>query len=462
MSSSHELFNADLLKRYAVDGPRYTSYPSAPIFAETFDAPAYRAGIARASTRFSDLSLYVHIPFCDTVCFYCGCNKVITRNRARADTYLRALRTELALQSELFSKARPVRQLHWGGGTPTFLSGDQLTELMGWIGEYFTLLGNDAGEYSIEIDPRAVDPDTIRLLRELGFNRLSLGVQDFDARVQQAVNRIQSREMTADAIDRARDAGFKSISVDLIYGLPHQSVFSFSRTLDMIIELAPDRLSVFGYSHLPQLFKMQRLIDADALPSAAQRLEILHRVIERLTAAGYVYIGMDHFARPDDELAIAQRRGTLHRNFQGYSTQADCDLIGVGVSSIGKIGDIYAQNEKTLARYESSLERRELPIARGLRLSHDDLLRRDVIGRLMCGFVLRYADIEVLYDIHFTSYFADELERLRDFERDGLLCVGDERIAVHMPGRLLIRNVCMVFDRYLRATRYQAQYSRTV
>lgn len=463
MTTTRELFDAALITRYALDGPRYTSYPSAALFNATLDVHAYHDAVRRSNARAGDVSLYVHIPFCDTVCFYCGCNKVITKNRSRADSYVDALGTEIALQSALFGQGRRIRQLHWGGGTPTFLSRLQILQLMNRISEHFVLTPDrDDAEYSIEIDPRAIDNATITALRQVGFNRLSLGVQDFDPVVQQAVNRIQPREMTADAIRSARENGFKSISVDLIYGLPHQTVSSYARTLDTIIELAPDRLSVFAYSHLPHRFKMQRQIDSKALPSSAQRLAILQRVIERLSDAGYVYIGMDHFARPDDELAIAQRNGTLHRNFQGYSTHADCDMLGIGASSIGRIDDVYAQNEKDVERYEARVRQGKLPIARGWRLSADDQIRRDVIGRLMCVFSVRFADVEAAHGISFTTYFERELEALRELEADGLLSVDEERIVVPMRGRLLIRNICMTFDRYLTASATRPQYSRTV
>ncbi|WP_338911125.1 oxygen-independent coproporphyrinogen III oxidase [Mycetohabitans rhizoxinica] len=463
MTTTRDLFDAELIGRYALDGPRYTSYPSAALFNSSLGVDAYQGAIQRSNAHGGDLSLYVHIPFCDTVCFYCGCNKVITKNRNRADSYVEALGQELALQSTLFGQGRRIRQLHWGGGTPTFLCQLQIMQLMNSIGEHFMLTPDwDDVEYSIEIDPRAIDDSTIAALRERGFNRLSLGVQDVDPLVQQAVNRVQPREMTANAIRQARESGYKSISVDLIYGLPHQTVASYARTLDTIIDLAPDRLSVFAYSHLPHLFKMQRQIDSNALPSPAQRLAILQLVIERLSDAGYVYIGMDHFARPDDELAIAQRNGTLHRNFQGYSTHADCDVLGIGASSIGRINDVYAQNEKDVERYEARVRRGELPLSRGWRLSTDDQLRQDVIGQLMCAFSVRFAQVEATYGIRFSSYFEQELERLRALQADGLVSVDDEGIVVPMRGRLLIRNICMTFDRYVETSSIAMQYSKTV
>jgi oxygen-independent coproporphyrinogen-3 oxidase len=455
------LFRPDLLTKYDAAGPRYTSYPTAVQFTEAFDREHYKRAAADPGTASADLSLYFHIPFCDTVCFYCGCNKIVTKNRAHARPYLDRLKRELALQAACFDTTRPISQLHWGGGTPTFLSHEEMTELMVATAESFRLLPDAQAEYSIEIDPREASAETIGVLRELGFNRLSFGVQDFDPRVQQAVNRLQPLETTVTVMSAARVEGFKSVSVDLIYGLPHQSVQSFSRTLDTIINLAPDRLSVFGYAHMPALFKMQRRIDETALPSPAVRLAILERVIEKLTEAGYVYVGMDHFARPNDELAIAQRAGTLQRNFQGYSTQADCDLIGLGVSSIGKVGDVYAQNAKDMTGYAAAIDRGELAIARGVRLNADDRMRRDIIAELMCQFSLRFDAIEAAYGIRFRDTFASELERLKPLEADGLVEMTSVGIDVLPAGRMLVRNVAMIFDRYL-AGNTARRFSRTI
>ncbi|SAL25452.1 coproporphyrinogen III oxidase [Caballeronia terrestris] len=458
MLTADTLFRPDLLDKYSAHGPRYTSYPTALQFTEPFDAGHYRRA---ASAGSGDLSLYFHIPFCDTVCFYCGCNKVATKNRAHARPYLDRLKRELSMQAALFDTTRPVSQLHWGGGTPTFLSHDEMAELMAATRDQFNLLPDDQAENSIEVDPREASARTIRLLRDAGFNRLSLGVQDFDPRVQHAINRIQPREMTETVLDAARDSGFKSVSVDLIYGLPHQSVESFSRTLDAIVELAPDRLSVFGYAHMPSIFKMQRQMDEAALPSPAVRLAILERVIETLTRAGYVYIGMDHFALPGDELAFAQTAGTLQRNFQGYSTRADCDLIGFGASSIGKVGDVYAQNARDLAGYAAAIESGQLAITRGVRLTADDRLRRDVITRLMCGAELRFDTIEKAHGVDFVATFADELERLKPLADDGLVAIGGDAIRILPAGRMLVRNVAMIFDRYLGQQSPQ-RYSRTI
>jgi oxygen-independent coproporphyrinogen-3 oxidase len=455
------LFRPDLLTKYDAAGPRYTSYPTAVQFADTVDTAHYHRAATDPGAASADLSLYFHIPFCDTVCFYCGCNKIATKNRAHARPYLDRLKREIVLQAACFDTTRPVSQLHWGGGTPTFLSHDEMAELMTATAESFRLLPDAQAEYSIEVDPREASAETIGLLRELGFNRLSFGVQDFDLRVQQAVNRVQPLETTVTVMSAARAEGFKSVSVDLIYGLPHQSVESFSRTLDTIIQLAPDRLSVFGYAHMPALFKMQGRIDETALPSPAVRLAILERVIEKLTDAGYVYIGMDHFALPNDELAIAQRAGTLQRNFQGYSTQTDCDLIGLGVSSIGKVGDVYAQNAKDMAGYAAAIDRGELAIARGVRLNADDRMRRDIIAELMCQFSLRFDAIEAAYGIRFRAAFASELERLKPLEADGLVEVTGVGISVLPAGRMLVRNVAMIFDRYLAGSTTQ-RFSRTI
>ncbi|MFC0402947.1 oxygen-independent coproporphyrinogen III oxidase [Paraburkholderia rhizosphaerae] len=461
MHTADSLFRPDLLARYSTNGPRYTSYPTALQFREDFDHADYLRAAADPGAAQTDLSLYFHIPFCDTVCFYCGCNKVATKNRARARPYLERLKRELALQAACFNTSRGVSQLHWGGGTPTFLSDDEMAELMAATREHFTLLPDTQAEISIEVDPREASPRTIEHLRALGFNRISLGVQDFDPAVQRAINRIQPFELTQSVMDAARANRFHSISVDLIYGLPHQTVESFERTLDTMIDLAPDRLSVFGYAHMPQRFKMQRQMDPATLPSPAQRIAILQRVVQRLTEAGYVYIGMDHFALPTDELARAQAQRTLHRNFQGYSTRAQCDLIGFGASSIGKVGDVYAQNETDLQGYAAAIDAGRLAIRRGLRLSADDRLRRDIIVQLMCNLELRFDEFEAAYGIRFADAFAPELSRLRAFENDGLVSIGSRKLEVNVAGRMLVRNVAMVFDRYLEADTSQ-RFSRTV
>ena len=444
------VFDSHLIRRYDRSGPRYTSYPTAVQFSENFNTADYRCQATASDSSGRPLSLYFHIPFCARVCFYCGCSKIVTANRKRALPYLQHLYQEIELQAELFDGERPIEQLHWGGGTPTFLNHDQMIELMRVTAKHFNLLDHDRGEYSIELDPRELRTDTIEVLRYLGFNRLSLGVQDFDPAVQQAVNRIQSFPLVEAAVNAARKQGFKSISFDLIYGLPCQSVESFDETLDQVIELAPDRLSVFNYAHLPALFKVQRQIDSGQLPSAEAKLEILQHVIQRLSAAGYVYIGMDHFARPDDELALAQQQGKLQRNFQGYSTHAGCDLIGLGLTAIAKVADCYSQNAKTLDMYYAALDKGELPIQRGIVLTSDDRLRREIISELICHGKLDFAAIEDYYRIRFQDYFAGELRRLAVMEGDGLLHLGVDGISISPSGRLLSRIICMVFDRYLQ------------
>ncbi len=457
------VFDPALIRRYDKSGPRYTSYPTAVQFHGGVGEAEYRSLVEQSNRERASrpLSLYFHIPFCDTVCFYCACNKVVTKHRERAAPYLERLFHEIELQGALFDPARTVDQLHWGGGTPTFISHDEMRALMQHTRARFRLHDDDRGEYSIEIDPREADRETIALLRELGFNRLSLGVQDFDAAVQKAVNRIQSREETAAVMDAARGEGFKSISVDLIYGLPFQTVASFGRTLEQVIAYSPDRLSVFNYAHLPELFKPQRRINETDLPSPAEKLDILAQTIERLTAAGYVYIGMDHFARPNDELAVAQRTGMLYRNFQGYSTHADCDLVALGVTSIGKVANGYTQNVRDLEPYYEALDAGRLPIFRGFVLGNDDLLRRAVITRLICSFTLDRTHIEREFGISFPEYFSAELADLRIMADDGLLVLTEEGIEVLPAGRLLIRNVCMVFDRYLREQQGR-RYSKVI
>ena len=448
---SQGIFDPELIRRYDQTGPRYTSYPTAVQFHEGFDEVAYREQARLSNAAGGPLSLYFHLPFCDTICYYCACNKIVTRNRRRAGPYLERVHREIELQAALFDPARVVEQLAWGGGTPTFLSDGEMRALMAQTRRHFRLRDDDEGEYSIEVDPREADAGTIALLRELGFNRLSLGVQDLDPAVQRAVNRIQSEEQTLAVIEAARREGFRSVSVDLMYGLPLQTLDSFARTLDRVIAAGPDRLSVFNYAHLPQMFKTQRQIDAGQLPPPAEKLRILGHTIERLTEAGYVYIGMDHFARPDDELARAQREGSLYRNFQGYSTHAECDLVAMGITAIGKVGPSYAQNLRTLDAYYERIDAGRLAIFRGVLLDADDLLRRDVINGLICNFRLDKTRIEAAHGIVFDDYFAEELERLQALAADGLVELLPDAIVVLPAGRLLIRNVCMVFDRYLGA-----------
>ncbi len=441
--------NTDLIRSYDKSGPRYTSYPTAVQFSSEFTADDYKKQIELSNASKDNLSLYFHIPFCDTICYYCGCNKIVTKNRKRAEPYLERLYKEIELQAGYFDNKRAVTQLHWGGGTPTFISHQQMQQLMDVTQQHFNLLSDDSGEYSIEIDPREANEDTIALLRKLGFNRMSLGVQDFNPEVQKAVNRIQSFAETQEVIVAARDSGFHSISIDLIYGLPHQTVASFTDTLQTIIELNPDRLSIFNYAHLPEMFKTQRQINADDIPAPQVKLEILQQAIQQLAAAGYVYIGMDHFAKPDDELAIAQNKHNLYRNFQGYSTHADCDLVGLGITSIGKVANCYSQNVKTMDEYYALIDNNQLPVFRGIELNKDDLLRREVINQLICHYYLDFTKIEAQFEISFTDYFAGELKQIQRMQQDGLLVLGETEITVQPIGYLLIRNICMVFDRYL-------------
>ncbi|MDD5275868.1 MAG: oxygen-independent coproporphyrinogen III oxidase [Methylovulum sp.] len=454
-------FDLALINRYDKAGPRYTSYPTALELHDGFSDQDYRQHIAKSNAAGGPLSLYFHIPFCDTVCFYCACNKIVTKNRNHAEPYLDNLCKEIAMQGDLFDASRVVNQLHWGGGTPTFLSYPQMQRLMAVTREHFTLKDDDSGEYSIEVDPRETHSDTIKQLRELGFNRISLGVQDFDPAVQQAVNRIQSEEQTFGVLDAARKEGFRSTNVDLIYGLPLQTVASFAATLDKILAAAPDRFSVFNYAHMPTRFKVQRQINEADMPSADVKLAILQMVGAKLTSAGYVYIGMDHFAKPDDELAIAQREGKLHRNFQGYSTHSDCDLVGLGITSIGRVGDAYIQNVKELDEYDDLITQGKLPVFKGVDLDDDDKLRREVITQLICHFRLDFAEIERQFAINFGDYFAKELAALAFMEADGLLALSKQGIEVTSAGRLLIRNICMVFDKYL-AQKQQQQFSKVI
>jgi oxygen-independent coproporphyrinogen-3 oxidase len=463
MSSDTLHFDPQIINRFDINGPRYTSYPTADRFVESFNADAagnFLGHRALGASR-QPLSLYFHIPFCNTICYYCACNKIITKDHGRSAKYLKYLDKELALQSSFLAAGdTDVEQLHWGGGSPTFLSHDEMRQLMAATRRHFNLLEN--GEYSIEVDPRKVDRATVELLGELGFNRMSIGVQDFDEGVQQAINRIQSEAETFAVINAARANGFRSISIDLIYGLPRQTVVGFSRTLDRVIAASPERLSIYNYAHLPSLFKPQRRILESDMPTADARLQILSMAIEKLTDAGYVFIGMDHFAKPDDELAIAQREMRLHRNFQGYSTHSDCDMMSFGISSISKVGPSYYQNVKTLDDYYERLDLGLIPVFRGITLDDDDILRRSIIQSLMCHFELSFAAIEVAHRIEFSSYFATELEAMREMIEGGLLRLDDKRIVVLPPGRMLVRAISMVFDKHLRADRESKRYSKVI
>jgi len=454
--------DTDLLRRFDRPGPRYTSYPTADRFVEAFGPDQYRLFLERRHVGgiLRPLSLYVHLPFCNTICYYCGCNKIITKDHGRSSKYLRYLRKEMELVSTFLAPRERVTQLHWGGGTPTFLNHGELTELMEITREHFTLA--EDGEYSIEVDPRSAGPDTIELLGGLGFNRISVGVQDFDPQVQRAVNRIQSVDQTRQVIDTARSSGFLSVNMDLIYGLPRQNLEHFRKTLEIVIAISPDRIALYNYAHLPTVFKPQRRISEAELPVPEERIGLLTNAIRQLTEAGYVYIGMDHFAKPDDELALAQRRGHLHRNFQGYSTRAECDLIGLGITAIGSVGPSYIQNVRTLDEYYDSLDRGVLPVMRGLAASPDDLVRRAVIQALMCNFAVSQRAVEIAHLIDFQRYFEAELEQLAEYQKLGLVDIEDDWITVTPPGRLLVRPICMVFDKYLRTAEQRARYSKVI
>jgi oxygen-independent coproporphyrinogen-3 oxidase len=449
------IFDTELVRRYDRSGPRYTSYPTAVQFNAAFGEADYRRLAEASNESGRPLSLYFHLPFCNTVCFYCACNKIVTKHRERAAPYLERLHREIALQAALFDRSRTVDQLHWGGGTPTFISHDEMRALMDATRRHFRLHDDDGGEYSIEVDPREIHPGTLALLRELGFNRMSMGVQDFDPEVQRAVNRIQPKAQTLGVLEEARARGFRSINMDLIYGLPFQNVSRFARTLEQVIEAQPDRLSVFNYAHLPESFKPQRRINVADLPPAGEKLQILQTAIDMLTDAGYVYIGMDHFARPDDELAVAQREGTLYRNFQGYSTHADCDLVGMGITAIGAVNNSYVQNVRELEPYYDAIDQGRLPIMRGVALTPEDVLRREVITGLICHFALDFDQLAAHHGIVFREHFAAELAQLGEMARDGLLQLTDSGIQVLPAGKLLIRNICMVFDAYLAQRTHQ-------
>lgn len=445
-------FDPYLISKYNVSGPRYTSYPTALQFTEQsgFGDPELSSIISNSPWANRDISLYLHLPFCAKLCYYCACNKVVTKKYDKVPTYLAALEQEIQLYApHLYS--RKVSQLHWGGGTPTFLNNQDIHWLMDTLRGQFQFASDSEGEYGIEIDPRTVDPERIDELRSAGFNRLSMGIQDFDPTVQKAVNRVQSVDETRAIVERARQRDFRSISVDLIYGLPFQSEESFSRTLDTVVDINPDRISVFNYAHLPDRFPPQQRILVSDLPQASEKLAILQRCTEVLINAGYVYIGMDHFARPTDELAIAQQEGTLHRNFQGYSTFAEADMFAFGVTAISHIGHSYWQNSKDLATYEALLEDRMLPLERGVSIDKDDQIRGAIIQALICQFKVNYAAFDLAYDISTAVYFADELKRLESFQVDGLLEINQQGIKITNSGRFLVRNICMVFDRYLPA-----------
>ena len=458
------LFEPNLLRRYDRPGPRYTSYPTAPQFSEAFGEAELRDAVqlSNGDPIPRRLSLYVHVPFCNSPCFYCGCNRIITRDAERGREYLGHLLREIELVARLFDADREVIQLHLGGGTPNFLSPAQLQDLLDALRRSFRFSDSPSRDLSIELDPRFLDPDDVAHLAAAGFNRASLGVQDFDPAVQEAVNRVQGVAETLAIIKACRDSGMRSVNVDLIYGLPLQTLEGFGRTLDIVVGARPDRVAVYGYAHLPAMFKAQRQILDAQLPTPALKLDLLRLAIDRLTAAGYVYIGMDHFALPDDELALAQARGGLHRNFMGYTTHADSDLVGLGVSAISHIGDTFSQNPRDIVSWQARLAEGRLPVWRGMALSEDDLIRADVIQSLMCQGNVPIAALERRHGICFADYFANSIQRLAELEADGLVRMRDGTIKVTGRGRLLLRVVAACFDAYLPHSNPALPLSRVI
>ncbi|UTV27652.1 oxygen-independent coproporphyrinogen III oxidase [Photobacterium atrarenae] len=457
MSNEQIIWDQALIEKYNYSGPRYTSYPTALEFHEAFTPAEFDMACTQYPER--PLSLYVHIPFCHKLCYYCGCNKIITRHQHKADQYLDVLELEIRQRAGLLGE-RTVTQLHWGGGTPTFLTKAQISRLVGLLRELFTFAPD--AEISIEIDPREIELDMLDHLRSEGFNRLSIGVQDFNKEVQKLVNREQDEAFIFALVARAKELGFRSTNLDLIYGLPKQDQASFAKTLQQVLTMKPGRLSVFNYAHMPALFAAQRKIQESDLPAATEKLVMLQDTIATLTGAGYQFIGMDHFALPDDELAVAQRNGILHRNFQGYTTQGECDLLGLGVSAISMIGNCYAQNQKELKKYYASVRDKREALWKGVSLDGDDLLRREVIKSLICNFQLDKTEIASRFDLDFDSYFAEDLQLLQTFINDELVTVDERAIRVTLKGRLLIRNICMCFDKYLRDRARQQQFSRVI
>lgn len=441
-----------LAKKYACQGPRYTSYPTAPQFRQDFPLEDYKASLASGINRSPEpLSLYLHIPFCQDICYYCACNKIVTRKEGVTRKYLNRLMTEVELQSEMVGNQRPITQMHWGGGTPTYLDGAEITELMHILASHFKLLDKGYREYSIEIDPRTIDPETIALLKGVGFNRISLGIQDFDPLVQKATNRIQPYSKVAPLVERIRAHGFRSLSFDLIYGLPHQDRITMAETLRKVVALRPDRIACYNYAHLPERFSSQRSIDRLTLPSPEEKLLLQLLISQTLQDAGYVHIGMDHYVLPNDELALAQQEGRLQRNFQGYSLHMADDLLGLGVSAISQMGDFYLQNETDLEQYYQRLDKNDLPIIRGFKSSRDDDIRRHIIMSLISDLKLDTAECNRQFDIDFNSDFSGELDTLSGMEQDGLLEITGSQIRVTSAGRPFLRNICMPFDAYLGA-----------
>jgi oxygen-independent coproporphyrinogen III oxidase len=452
--------STETLKKYDISGPRYTSYPTADRFVEAFTQDAYMLALEqrRAIATTQPLSIYVHIPFCESLCFFCACNKIVTKHHERSAEYLRYLNREIDLHIEHLGAGQTISQLHLGGGSPTFFSDEELAELMRMLKRNFVFA--PSGEYSIEVDPRTVNEQRLKHLADLGFNRLSFGVQDFDPEVQKAVHRIQPAEQVFSLVEAARRFQFESVNVDLIYGLPMQTPESFKRTLAQVVELRPNRIALYGYAHLPERFKPQRRISEYELPAAADKITMLGSALKAFIDAGYVYVGMDHFALPDDDLAIAKRQGRLHRNFQGYSTQPDCDLISLGVSAIGRVGATYSQNAKTIEEYYDHLNHGRFPVVRGLALSRDDIVRRAVIMAIMCQGALEYEAIELAYMLDFKSYFADEMAALKALEKTDMLVLEKDGLQVTDTGWFFVRAVAMVFDKHLQTDRNRARFSK--
>jgi len=454
--------NLDLVKKYDRPGPRYTSYPTAPQYTESFTNENYLDEIIKTNNLENprDLSLYFHIPFCDTLCYFCGCNMIVTRNRERVSTYIKYLKNEIDLIRTYIKPGRKTAQLHWGGGTPTHLNPDEIIDLGTYIKNSFDF--REDAENSCEIDPRELTKEHLAALREIGFNRISMGVQDFNPKVQKAVNRIQPEDMTRQVVDWVRELNYHSFNLDLIYGLPFQSVDEFAKTVDSIIDISPDRIALFNYAHVPWMKKHMALIKAEDLPTPEEKLETLKMSVAKLTGAGYDFIGMDHFAKPEDDLSKALKEKRLYRNFQGYSTNAGTDLYAMGITSISQIGDVYTQNVKTEKEYSDALDNGQIPSAKGYKLNEDDILRKDVIMKIMCDFELDFAEVEKKYNINFEKYFAWGLENLKEMIEDGLIEVKSRKIKVSEMGRLLIRNVAINFDGFQERKEDSAKYSRTV
>jgi len=457
------IFNKEIIRRYDTFGPRYTSYPTAVQFSTDYNIDDYKDWIRHSNEDLipAPLSLYLHIPFCDTICYYCGCSKVSTKDKSKATHYIGLLKQEIKLQGALFANDRKVTQIHWGGGTPTFLNDKEIYEIIECIRENFQVPADGTVEFGIEVDPRTVDQQRLKNLNNLGFNRISFGVQDFDHCVQKSVNRVQSTQQIKQHIDDARALKYQSINIDLMYGLPNQTVYSFLQTLNTTIELNPDRIAVYNYAHLPEMFKPQRRINEDELPSAEEKLNILQLCVDKLQDAGYAYIGMDHFAKETDSLVKAQREGSLQRNFQGYSTNANCDIIAMGITAIGRIGDNYSQNVRTIDEYENLLNEGIIPIFRGIELEDDDILRREIINQLMCNNKLDIKEIEKKWGIDFKTYFKSSLDNLQKMATDGLLEIEKSNLTITNTGRLLTRSICMQFDRYLQK-KNNKQFSRVI